>query len=98
MVFVGLFVDWRLRIAFFLAMFGLYLTVIFLPFVVANAVQIALNKARRQFENIAFRRSTGLKIKQKINIISNLSGKAGFTCSNWFPLGSFTGLLVGIIY
>ena len=35
-VFIGSFVDWSLRIMFCLAMFGLYMTVIVLPFVVGN--------------------------------------------------------------
>lgn len=55
-----------------------------------------INRAKHQFENVAFRSSVHLVIKQKINNISSLNDKAGFTCSNWFLLSSFTGLLLSL--
>ena len=57
-----------------------------------------IQRTKREFQNIAFRRSTSLTIKQKIHTISNLSEKAGFYCSDWFPLGSFTRLQVGFLF
>lgn len=53
-----------------------------------------IEKAKHQFENIAFRPSVHLTIKQKITTISELDDEAGFYCSDWFHLSSHSGLLV----
>ena len=52
-----------------------------------------IDRTKRQFENIAFRGCT-LAIRQKIESISSLSEKAGFTCFDWFLLDVFTGFRV----
>lgn len=57
-----------------------------------------IKKTKRQFENIAFHRSVNMEIKQKIESISELSEKAGFTCFDWFLLDSHTALKVGASY
>lgn len=53
-----------------------------------------INKTKRHFENIAFQPSVYRVIKQKIESISNVSDKAGFTCFDWFLLDSHAGLKV----
>ena len=55
-----------------------------------------MNKAKRAFENIAFRKSVNLTIKQKIDSISNLSENAGFTAFDWFRLSSHIGLTASL--
>ena len=55
---------------------------------------LQINKTTRRFENIAFSRLVSKAIKQKIELISNLSDKAGFTCFDWFLLDSHTALKV----
>lgn len=54
-----------------------------------------INRTKRRFENIAFHKRVNRVIKQKIESISNLSEKAGFTCFDWFLLDPYTGLKVG---
>ena len=92
--FSTIYIDFRLKICLLLLVIGMYITIIAVPYAFANMLPIAVNTARRQFENIAFRKSANLTIKQKINTISNLSEKAGFTCFSWFRLNSFIGLKV----
>ena len=86
--------DTRLKWAFFVAIFFLYLTIIYVPYTMAKSVTNEINRTKRCFENIAFHKSVNRTIKQKIELISSLSGKAGFTCFDWFLLEPFTGLRV----
>lgn len=51
-------------------------------------------KTKRYFENVAFKRSTNLWHRQKIELISNLSKSTGFSCYNWFLLSSNGALTV----
>ena len=61
----------------------------------ANVVfHLQINRTKRRFENIAFHWSTNRTVRQKIESISNLSEKAGFTCFDWFLLDPYTGLKV----
>lgn len=94
MTFSTIYIDFRLKVCLLLLVVGMYITIVLVPSTFGNSIPIAINEARRQFENIAFKKSTSLTIKQKINLISDLSDKAGFSCYSWFRLSSFVGLKV----
>ena len=56
--------------------------------------RIKINRTRSEFEKVAFRRSVSVWNKQKIELISSTSDKAGFFCFTWFRLSSFVFLQV----
>ena len=53
-----------------------------------------MDKTKKQFENISFRKSVNLVIKQKIEAISDLSEHVGFTCFSWFRISTHAGLII----
>lgn len=66
-----------------------------------NSIHFKITRTKRIFENVAFNWSTSWRNRQKIESISDLNDKAGFTCFDWFLLGSHKGVLLSfelIIY
>ena len=57
-------------------------------------LSLQVDKTKKQFENISFRKSVNLVIKQKIESISNVSEHVGFTCFSWFKISTHTGLTI----
>ena len=72
----------------------MYLVVILLPLVLANGVITQVNRVRRAFENAAFLRSSSLRNRQRIHLISFLSENASFSCYDWFRLSSQASLVL----
>lgn len=55
-----------------------------------------LKKVKREFENVAFHRSVSTTNRLKLDTISNLSTKAGFSCFDWFLLSTYHGLKISL--
>ena len=91
-IFVSLECNWNMKMAFGSCMLIMFLAIIFCPFVLANAVITQVNRVRRAFENSAFLRSGNLRNRQKIYLIGIVSGKAAFSCFDWWSLSSETCL------
>ena len=83
-----------MKLVIFTGIAFLHLTIIYYPFVIAKYLNFQINNTRRQFENIAFKIPMNVAIKQKIELISNLSEYAGFSCFDWFLLEPRVGLKV----
>lgn len=51
------------------------------------------DRVKHNLENMAFKRSTKLAIKLKIDSLGNLRDRVGFACFDWFQIGSLRGIL-----
>ena len=63
---------------------------------VQSPLLFQMNKTKKLFENISFKKSVKLVNLHKIDSISNLSEEAGWTCFNFFKITTEIGLHISL--
>ena len=86
--------NWIAKVAFYSVVVTLFVTMIYLPCLVADFIPVEVDRARRAFENIVFHKSINMSNRLKVESISCVSEKIGFTCFDWFHLSPHLSLAV----